>query len=185
MVSLPQNQYNQYYETVCRYDARGRMVAKKLPGAGWSYYVYDKGDRLVLTQDGNQRERNEWSFRMEDALGRKCLAGVLTGTYNAFGNPLGSVQVVAARDRNAETYGALHGYQVGGLTIPSGAEVQTVNWWDDYACLGHEEDMPGSSLLPQTAINCVKQAESHNFWPKREIIVQERPYYTIITQNGD
>ncbi len=83
--------------------------------------MYDKGDRLVLTQVGNQRERN------------------------------------------AETYGALHGYLVGGLTIPSGAEVQTVNWWDDYAFLGHEEDMPGSSLLPRTAINCVKQAESHSY----------------------
>ena len=128
-----------------RYDARGRMIAKKLPGAGWTYYVYDKGDRLVLTQDGNQRERGEWSFRAEDALGRECLTGVLAGTYNAFGNPLGNVQVVAARDRNAETYGELHGYLVGGLTIPTGAEVQTVNWWDDYSFLGHEGDMPGSS----------------------------------------
>ena len=128
-----------------RYDARGRMIAKKLPGAGWTYYVYDKGDRLVLTQDGNQRERNEWSFRAEDALGRECMTGVLTGTYNAFGNPLGNVQVVAARDRNAETYGELHGYLVGGLTIPAGAEVQTVSWWDDYSFLGHEGDMPGSS----------------------------------------
>ena len=128
-----------------RYDARGRMIAKKLPGAGWTYYVYDKGDRLVLTQDGNQRERGEWSFRAEDALGRECLTGVLTGTYNAFGNPLGNVQVVAARDRDAETYGELHGYLVGGLTIPAGAEVQTVSWWDDYSFLGHEGDMPGSS----------------------------------------
>ena len=34
-----------------RYDARGRMIAKKLPGAAWTYYIYDKGDRLVLTQD--------------------------------------------------------------------------------------------------------------------------------------
>ena len=121
------------------------MIAKKLPGAGWTYYVYDKGDRLVLTQDGNQRERGEWSFRVEDALGRECLTGVLAGTYNAFGSPLGNVQVVAARDRNAETYGELHGYLVGGLTIPAGAEVQTVNWWDDYSFLGREADMPGSS----------------------------------------
>ena len=128
-----------------RYDARGRMIAKKLPGAAWTYFIYDKGDRLVLTQDGNQRERSEWSFRVQDALGRECLTGVLTGTYNAFGNPLGSVQVVAARDRNAEIYGDLHGYLVSGLTIPYGAEVLTVSWWDDYTFLGREADMPGSS----------------------------------------
>ena len=56
-----------------RYDARGRMIAKKLPGAAWTYYIYDKGDRLVLTQDGNQRARGEWSFRLQDILGRESL----------------------------------------------------------------------------------------------------------------
>ena len=124
-----------------RYDARGRMVAKKLPGAAWTYYIYDKGDRLVLTQDGNQRERNEWSFRLQDALGRECLTGTQTGSFNAFCDQLGDAQVLAVRDYATGDYGALHGYVVDGMTLPSGAEVLTVNWWDDYAFLGHESDM--------------------------------------------
>ena len=126
-----------------RYDARGRMIAKKLPGAGWTYYVYDQGDRLVLTQDGNQRGRNEWSFRLQDLLGRECLTGVLAGNYNAFSNPLGSVQVRAVRDRSSGNYGDLHGYTVEGFSLPPGAEVLTVNWWDDYSFLGREAGMDG------------------------------------------
>ena len=127
-----------------RYDARGRMIAKKLPGADWTYYIYDKGDRLVLTQDGNQRNRNEWSFRFQDALGRECLTGVLTGNYNPFAGPLGSVQVLAVRDRSDGTYDGLHGYSVSGLTLPQGAVVLTANWWDDYSFLGHEPGMSGT-----------------------------------------
>ncbi|MGB3467791.1 MAG: polymorphic toxin-type HINT domain-containing protein [Cyclobacteriaceae bacterium] len=37
------------------YDYKHRMVAHKVPGAGWIYTVYDSRDRPVLTQDGNQR----------------------------------------------------------------------------------------------------------------------------------
>ncbi|WP_299433193.1 DUF6443 domain-containing protein [uncultured Aquimarina sp.] len=37
------------------YDGRDRMIAKRVPGADWMYMIYDQRDRLVLTQDGNQR----------------------------------------------------------------------------------------------------------------------------------
>ena len=124
-----------------RYDARGRMIAKKLPGAAWTYYIYDKGDRLVLTQDGNQRARGEWSFRLQDILGRECLTGIMQGTYNAFSNPLGNVQVVVTRERGAGNYGAIHDYAVSGLSLPGNAEVLTVNFWDDYSFLNHESGM--------------------------------------------
>ncbi|WP_183084565.1 DUF6443 domain-containing protein [Chryseobacterium sp. 7] len=41
-------------DTLCyqyRYDGRGRLVEKKLPGKGWESMVYDKQDRLVASQD--------------------------------------------------------------------------------------------------------------------------------------
>lgn len=129
-----------------RYDTRGRMIAKKLPGAAWTYYIYDKGDRLVLTQDGNQRDRNEWSFRFQDNLGRECLTGILQGTYNAFSNPLGNVQVVVTRERGDGNYGSRHDYAVSGLSLPSNAEVLTVNFWDDYSFLNHESGMTSAAF---------------------------------------
>ena len=133
-----------------RYDTRGRMIAKKLPGADWTYYIYDQGDRLVLTQDGNQREHGEWSFRLLDALGRECLTGIMAGSYDAFADPLGSVQVRAIRNHGDGNYGSLHDYSVEGLSLPADAEALTVNWWDDYSFLGHESGM-GGSLYGYTA----------------------------------
>jgi len=37
------------------YDQRQRMIAKKVPGAGWVYMVYDLRDRLAFSQDANMR----------------------------------------------------------------------------------------------------------------------------------
>ncbi|MEJ7645920.1 MAG: fibronectin type III domain-containing protein [Chryseolinea sp.] len=62
-----------------RYDERGRMIRKQLPGAGQVIMVYDNLDRLVLVQDSVQRAKStrEWIFTKYDALGRP----VLTGKY--------------------------------------------------------------------------------------------------------
>ncbi|WP_223150968.1 DUF6443 domain-containing protein, partial [Flavobacterium ajazii] len=42
-----------------KYDNKNRLVEKKLPGKQWEYLVYDKLDRLVLTQDANLRVNNK------------------------------------------------------------------------------------------------------------------------------
>lgn len=61
-----------------KYDARKRMTHKKLPGADWMYMVYDDRDRLVMTQDGEQRKFNKWSFTKYDALNRPIITGIYT-----------------------------------------------------------------------------------------------------------
>ncbi|MGB3466682.1 MAG: DUF6443 domain-containing protein, partial [Cyclobacteriaceae bacterium] len=38
------------------YDARNRMIAKRVPGSAKTYMVYDQRDRLILLSDGNLRE---------------------------------------------------------------------------------------------------------------------------------
>ncbi|KPE48989.1 sugar-binding protein, partial [Chryseobacterium indologenes] len=53
-----------------RYDGKGRLVEKKLPGKGWEYMVYDKADKLILTQDANQRTSFSWMIYKYDAWGR-------------------------------------------------------------------------------------------------------------------
>jgi RHS repeat-associated protein len=64
-----------------KYDGRKRMTEKRVPGAGWVYMVYDKRDRLVLTQDANQRAGaahtiKYWSFTKYDELNRPILTGI-------------------------------------------------------------------------------------------------------------
>lgn len=60
------------------YDKEGRKIAEKSPGTEWVYFVYDKSDQLVLSQDGNQRLRHEWTFYKYDFLGRPALSGLVT-----------------------------------------------------------------------------------------------------------
>lgn len=61
-----------------KYDARKRVIIKKVPGAKPVYMVYDKRDRLVLTQDGNQRATAPyyWTFTKYDELNRPILTGI-------------------------------------------------------------------------------------------------------------
>ena len=61
------------------YDNRNRMIAKKVPGAGWSYMVYDKRDRLVYTQDANMSSKTKpwWMYTLYDALNRPVQTGIM------------------------------------------------------------------------------------------------------------
>lgn len=59
------------------YDARQRLIAKKLPGAGWTYLVYDKRDRLTFTQDANMRDRNQWMVLFYDILNRPVMSSMI------------------------------------------------------------------------------------------------------------
>jgi RHS repeat-associated protein len=64
------------------YDERQRMIAKKVPGSGWIYMVYDVRDRLVYTQDANMRVKNQWLTTYYDGLNRpvKTAMMIVTGT---------------------------------------------------------------------------------------------------------
>lgn len=57
------------------YDDRDRMIAKKVPGAEAMYMVYDKWNRLVLTQDGNMRPSARWIYTKYDILNRPVYTG--------------------------------------------------------------------------------------------------------------
>ncbi|SCW66070.1 DUF6443 domain-containing protein [Mucilaginibacter sp. NFR10] len=71
-----------------RYDARNRLVQKKVPGKGWEYMIYNKLDQLVATQDSVQRMKatQEWMITKYDAMGR----AVLTGIYQHTGSTPGT-----------------------------------------------------------------------------------------------
>lgn len=61
-----------------KYDERRRMVLKQVPGADSVRMVYDNLDRLVMTQDGNQRLSNKWSYTKYDQLNRPIITGIYT-----------------------------------------------------------------------------------------------------------
>ncbi len=59
------------------YDHRQRMIAKKVPGAGWVYMVYDLRDRLAFSQDANMRSKSQWIYTIYDGLNRPVQAGIM------------------------------------------------------------------------------------------------------------
>ncbi|WP_159102993.1 DUF6443 domain-containing protein [Flavobacterium sp. B17] len=65
-----------------RYDSKGRQVEKKLPGKGWEYIVYDKQDRVLMTQDANMGASKQWLFTKYDKFGRAVYTGIFTSSYN-------------------------------------------------------------------------------------------------------
>ena len=51
------------------YDGRGNMIERKLPGCEKESLVYDKGDRLVFSRDGNLHARKQWLYHVYDNHG--------------------------------------------------------------------------------------------------------------------
>ncbi|WP_169305702.1 DUF6443 domain-containing protein [Sphingobacterium alkalisoli] len=61
-----------------RYDDSDRPIARKMPGKGWEYFIYNKLDQVVATQDAVQRTKSpqQWTVAKYDALGRNILTGI-------------------------------------------------------------------------------------------------------------
>jgi RHS repeat-associated protein len=60
------------------YDARGRVIRKKVPGSAIEYMIYDIRDRLVMMQNGNMRLLGKWMVTKYDDLNRSKETGIWT-----------------------------------------------------------------------------------------------------------
>ena len=45
------------YGYLYKYDVAGNLMAKKLPGISWEYYVYNVNNNLIFSQNGEERKR--------------------------------------------------------------------------------------------------------------------------------
>ncbi|MEE1215614.1 MAG: RHS repeat-associated core domain-containing protein, partial [Bacteroidaceae bacterium] len=77
-------QYAFQYE----YNSRNLCSKKTLPGAGYISYEYDDADRLIFSQDGNQRTGNKYTYYLYDAFGRVTVQGECTGKSTSSGTVL-------------------------------------------------------------------------------------------------
>jgi RHS repeat-associated protein len=121
------------------YDTRGRMATKQVPGAGAVYMVYDKRDRVVLTQDANQRNKKQWIFTKYDVLNRPVMTGLYTHSDSI------SCEAMAAlisTTQFAEQYDNTkpHGYTT--ALFPSASlTLHSVTYYDSYT---FRDDLAGS-----------------------------------------
>ena len=64
------------YAYLYKYDVRGNQTYKRLPGCEPIRMVYDKANRLILSQDGNQQLKQQWLVYKYDVLGRLLYTGI-------------------------------------------------------------------------------------------------------------
>ncbi len=63
-----------------RYDEYGRQIERQMPGREPEYMVYDRRDRLMMSQDGNMRTKKQWMIYRYDYLNRLTLQSLTTDT---------------------------------------------------------------------------------------------------------
>ena len=118
-----------------RYDERNRIIAKKIPGETWIYCVYDPWNRLVFTQDGNQRSGHLWMYNKYDRYDRPILTGLMSSNLLAdqLKEALYSGKFGRFESRDASTP---FGYTSGsGFPEAQLSELLTVTYYDDYEFL--------------------------------------------------
>ena len=108
-----------------RYDDRGRIVKKILPGCQYIQYWYDSTDRLLFMQDGKLRAQGKYRFFLCDRLGRLAVQGTCTacnrGTYYA------AVSFTQGTGGFCNT-----GYVLSKSGIVTSPELEIVNYYDTY-----------------------------------------------------
>jgi len=129
------NRYGYYYH----YDDRGNCIEKKLPGASPQYMVYDKANRLVLSQDGNQRtsssSNSNWTFYKYDPMGRLIMKGIIPLSKSLNVNNLVSTYknsiVKETYTKNTANYGYSNIYFTGR------SKLFQVSYYDNYSFLNN------------------------------------------------
>ena len=129
------NTVNQY-AYIYKYDSRNRCIAKKLPGCEWIYNIYDSADRLVFTQDGENRKAGVWQFFISDALGRVVLTGTCKNTYTYSANPLNTAVVKGVY--NSSRTNLANSYTISGVTLTNPV-ILTANFYGNYSFMGITE----------------------------------------------
>ena len=119
------------YAYLYAYDNFRRLSDRKLPGADWERFMYDDGDRLVASQDGNLRKAGKWKFMISDKFDRVCLEGVCTSCL--------FVIDMQHRDVHASCEyigkkGEYHGYDLIGVGLGSPVFCK-VSYYDNYRFL--------------------------------------------------
>ena len=123
-----------------KYDAKGRQVEKKLPGKEWEYMVYDKLDRVVMTQDANMGGSKQWLFTKFDKLGRAVYTGIYISTndYNSAGRQAEQTQLNTAtafyESRSTGGFAATGqtAYYTNTVYPTSISKVLSINYYDTY-----------------------------------------------------
>ena len=130
-VFSPEYQHSGYkdkYTYEYRYDERGNVVKKILPGCEPIQYWYDRGDRVSFMQDATLRDNNQYRFYLYDRLGRTSVQGLCRGCNR-------SEEVNIAEFKENIDGLCNTGYEIPLSDKITNPDLETVNYYDDYRFL--------------------------------------------------
>lgn len=117
------------------YDNRNRMIMKQVPGSQPVFMVYDKWDRLVLSQDAVLRNANQWLYTKYDQLNRAIVQGVMTDVSHIGRKSMQDFLVVSNQGR-FETFSASSTQPQYSLNatfpIVTSSTVSSATYYDNY-----------------------------------------------------
>ncbi|NCT73666.1 MAG: hypothetical protein GXC78_03985 [Chitinophagaceae bacterium] len=150
------------------YDGRGRMVMKRVPGAGPVHMVYDARDRLVLTQDSVLRAGSpqKWLYTQYDELNRPVATGLWNNSSSRATHASAASSSTAYPNLSGQTY-----------------EVLTRTFYDDYSWLslyttGQNSVIDQSSGGTQ---NGNIQSASNTVWPYPQAVTPSTELKGLVT----
>ncbi len=126
------------YSYLYKYDNRNRLIRKKLPGAGWVRYEYDRCDRLTATQDAVQAAQSPatCTFHLYDDYNRLVVQGTCEfyGSITVLGSTMMSTNLSYTANGFVNPTGIGNSGYSSGITLYSPVP-HTVNYYDDYKFL--------------------------------------------------
>ena len=129
--------YKNKYAFEYRYDVKGRLIKKILPGCEYIQYWYDSADRLAFMQDATLRAKEKYRFYLYDSFNRIVLQGLCTSCNRD------EETCVATYRKNS--VGFLNtGYDLSIAGKINDATLEIVNYYDDYDFLRLCEQWTGS-----------------------------------------
>ncbi|WP_131329497.1 RHS repeat domain-containing protein [Chryseobacterium piperi] len=151
-----------------RYDGRGRLVLKKLPGKAWEYMIYDKRDRLIMTQDAMMGASKQWLFTKYDAFGRVAYTGIYTSSqaYGLAGRAAEQSLADAKEGNNVtRTPNTTVGFTQNGMAVyydngsssyPNAiSQLLSVNYYDTYPPYSFNPPRPSTAITDNATANSV------------------------------
>lgn len=155
-----------------RYDSKKRLVEKRLPGKEWEYMVYDKQDRLVMTQNGNMGASKQWMFTKYDQYGRIAYTGIYTSVLN-YGSSgrVGEQANVDSKGANNVARSAAIGFTGSGMDVYYDNAANTsypntitkllsVNYYDTYPSYNFNPPFPATVLNEPTLTDSAAESKT-------------------------
>ena len=173
----------QQYAYVYRYDSHNNLICKQLPGCDPIWMVYDAADKIILSQDGNQRKKGGyWSYFAYDQLGRIVYTSeIYLPNLNQPDLIAKFEDVIATETTTTDNFGYTNSY-FGSAT----AKLLMINYYDNYDFLQLLPKNMAQTLMYQEYIGYgIQYSNTRNLLTGQRIYNLEENSYRITAMYYD